>query len=117
MADVEIISGDIPGWLVANQDKLTVALDINISDDLLNEGIARELVNRIQNLRKSQDFEITNRIKVSISSNEKLDGAITQFTDYIKSQVLADIINITTEQQSTEIEINEEIITIDVEKI
>ncbi len=117
LADVEIISEDIPGWLVANQDKLTVALDINISDDLLNEGIARELVNRIQNLRKSQDFEITNRIKVSISSNEKLDGAITQFTDYIKSQVLADIINITTEQQSTEIEINEEIITIDVEKI
>ena len=117
LADVDIISEDIPGWLVANEDKLTVALDIDITDDLLNEGIARELVNRIQNLRKSQDLEITNRIKVSISSNEKLDGAITQFSDYIKSQVLADKLLITKDKYSTEVEINDEMITINVEKI
>lgn len=117
LSDVEIISEDIPGWLVANQDKLTVALDINMSDDLLSEGIARELVNRIQNLRKAQDFEITDRIKLSITSNEKLDSAITQFADYIKSQVLADSLDITSEHYKTEVDINEELTTIDIEKI
>ncbi len=117
LSDVEIISEDIPGWLVANQDMLTVALDINMSDDLLSEGIARELVNRIQNLRKAQDFEITDRIKLSITSNEKLDSAITQFADYIKSQVLADSLDITSEHYKTEVDINEELTTIDIEKI
>ena len=115
--DTEIISEDIPGWLVANQDKLTVALDIDISDDLLKEGIARELVNRIQNLRKAQDFEITDRIAIAISSNKKLDTAIEEFSDYIKIQVLADTLVITEETHSTEIDVHEEAITIDVEKI
>ena len=117
LSDTEIISEDIPGWLVANQDKLTVALDIEISDDLLKEGIARELVNRIQNLRKAQDFEITDRISVSISTNVKLDAAIMEFSDYIKSQVLADTLNITQDSHSTEIDVNDEAITIKVEKI
>ncbi len=117
LGDVEIISEDIPGWLVANEDKLTVALDIDLTNDLLNEGIARELVNRIQNLRKAKDLEITNRIKVSISSNPKLDEAIVQFTDYIKSQVLADELFITNDNYSNEVEINDEMITINVEKI
>ena len=117
LSDAEIISEDIPGWLVANQDKLTVALDIEITDDLLKEGIARELVNRIQNIRKAQDFEITDRIGISISSNEKLDSAITQFSDYIKSQVLADTLNITKERHRNVVEVNDETITIDVEKI
>ncbi len=115
--DTEIISEDIPGWLVANQDKLTVALDIDISDDLLKEGIARELVNRIQNLRKAQDFEITDRIAIAISSNEKLDAAIQEFSDYIKVQVLADTLKITEKTHSTEIDVNDEAITIDVKKI
>jgi isoleucyl-tRNA synthetase len=115
--DTEIISEDIPGWLVANQDKLTVALDIEISEDLHKEGIARELVNRIQNLRKSQEFEITDRIAIAISSNEKLDSAIEDFSDYIKVQVLAETINITKESHSSEIEVNDEVITIDVLKI
>ena len=115
--DTEIISEDIPGWLVANQDKLTVALDIDISDDLLKEGIARELVNRIQNLRKAQDFEITDRIAIAISSNEKLDAAIQEFSDYIKVQVLADTLEITEKTHSTEIDVNDEAITIDVKKI
>ena len=117
LSDVEIISEDIPGWLVENQDKLTVALDINITEDLLKEGIAREFVNRIQNLRKSHGFEITDRIKVLISSNEKLNSAVTQFADYIKSQVLADSLDITSEHYKTEIDINEELTTIDIEKI
>ncbi|MDD2475569.1 MAG: isoleucine--tRNA ligase [Dysgonamonadaceae bacterium] len=117
LSDTEIISEDIPGWLVANQEKLTVALDVNLSDDLLKEGIARELVNRIQNLRKTQDFEITDRINIAISSNEKLNGAITDFSDYIKSQVLADSLTITSQEFKNEIEINEELITLDVEKI
>ena len=117
LSDTEIISEDIPGWLVANQEKLTVALDVNLSDDLLREGIARELVNRIQNLRKAQDFEITDRINISISTNEKLNGAITDFSDYIKSQVLADSLTITSQEFKNEIEINEELITLDVKKI
>jgi isoleucyl-tRNA synthetase len=117
LSDTEIISEDIPGWLVANQDKLTVALDIDISDDLLKEGIARELVNRIQNLRKAQDFEITDRIAIAISSNEKIDSAIEEFLDYIKVQVLADTLEITEETHSTEIDVNDEAITIDVKKI
>ena len=114
--DTEIISEDIPGWLVANQDNLTVALDIDITEDLEKEGIAREFVNRIQNLRKDHDFEITDRINVAISSNEKLDGAVEKFTDYIKTQVLADSLTITREKIGTEIDINEETTTISVEK-
>ena len=117
MSDTEIISEDIPGWLVANQDKLTVALDINLTDDLLKEGIARELVNRIQNLRKANDFEITDRISITISSNKNLDEAVIDFSDYIKSQVLADSLTITTQQLGTEVDINDELTTINIEKI
>ena len=82
-----------------------------------SEGIAREFVNRIQNLRKSQDFEITDRIAISISSNQKLDSAIEEFSDYIKTQVLADTLTITTSIHSNEIDVNDEAITIEVEKI
>ncbi|MEG2181166.1 MAG: class I tRNA ligase family protein, partial [Bacteroidales bacterium] len=87
--DVEIISEDIPGWLVANEGRLTVALDITISDELRKEGIARELVNRIQNIRKSSGFEITDKIDVKISRNEQTDAAVEEFKQYIASQVLA----------------------------
>ncbi|NLZ94679.1 MAG: class I tRNA ligase family protein, partial [Bacteroidales bacterium] len=116
LADTEIISEDIPGWLVANQDMLTVALDIDITDDLEKEGIAREFVNRIQNLRRSHDYEITDRINIAISSNNKLDEAIEQFSDYIKAQVLADSLTITEENAGTEVDINDETVTISVEK-
>ena len=116
LADTEIISEDIPGWLVANQDKLTVALDIDITDDLEKEGIAREFVNRIQNLRRSHDFEITDRVNIEISSNNKLDAAVEKFSDYIKTQVLADSLTITKENTGTEVDINEETVTISVEK-
>ena len=87
--DVEIISEDIPGWLVANEGNLTVALDITLTPDLVREGTARELVNRIQNVRKSKDFDITDKIVVKIEPNEHTDEAVEQFKDYIAKQVLA----------------------------
>ena len=87
--DVEIISEDIPGWLVANEGNLTVALDITVTDELLREGMARELVNRIQNVRKSKDFDITDKISVTIEPNGNTDGAVASFGDYIAKQVLA----------------------------
>ena len=117
LSDTEIVSEDIPGWLVANQDKLTVALDIDLTDDLLKEGIAREFVNRIQNLRKAQDFEIIDRINIVISSNKNLDAAIEDFSDYIKTQVLADSLIINKEVIGTEVDVNDESVTISVEKI
>ncbi len=92
--DVEIISEDIPGWLVANDGKITIALDINISTELIEEGIAREFVNRIQNLRKDSGFDVVDKINIFILSNPEFNSAITKFNDYICSQTLAEKINI-----------------------
>ena len=89
LADVEIISEDIPGWLVANEGNLTVALDITITDELRREGMARELVNRIQNVRKSSGFEITDKINVVIAPDERTNQTIAEFHDYIAGQVQA----------------------------
>ncbi|MBR0049926.1 MAG: isoleucine--tRNA ligase [Prevotella sp.] len=89
-ADVEIISEDIPGWLVGNEGNLTVALDITLNDELRAEGMARELVNRIQNMRKKSGLEITDHINVSIEPNEASIKAVEAFGDYIARQVLAD---------------------------
>ena len=94
LTDVEIISEDIPGWLVANDGNLTVALDITITEELQQEGIARELVNRIQNLRKSKKFDITDRITVIIAPDERTDAAVHAFGDYIARQVLATSISL-----------------------
>ncbi len=91
--DVDIISEDIPGWLVGNEGNLTVALDITLTDELRNEGMARELVNRIQNLRKQSGLEITDRITVSIEPNDLATKAINAFGDYVARQVLADAIS------------------------
>ena len=88
-ADVEIISEDIPGWLVSNEGNLTVALDITITDELRREGMARELVNRIQNVRKSSGFEITDKINVVIAPDERTNQAVAEFHDYIAGQVQA----------------------------
>jgi isoleucyl-tRNA synthetase len=90
LADVEIISEDIPGWTVANEGNLTVALDITITDALRREGVAREIVKRIQALRKESGFEITDRIRVTLESNETSNAAVEDFRDYICGQVLAD---------------------------
>ncbi len=88
LADVEISSKDIEGWLVANAEGITVALDITISDELRKEGIARELVNRIQNARKDAGFEVTDKIKLTVQRFENLEDAVLTNTDYIKSETL-----------------------------
>ena len=87
--DVEIITEDMPGWLVANNGVLTIALDIELTEALVEEGVARELINRIQNLRKSSGLEITDRIEVSIENREEVAGAVSHCNEYIASQVLA----------------------------
>ena len=92
--DVEIISEDIPGWLVANEGNITVALDITVTDELKQEGIARELVNRIQNMRKSGGLEITDKICVTIEKNDETDKAVEVYGEYIAKQVLANSITV-----------------------
>ncbi|MBR2168161.1 MAG: class I tRNA ligase family protein, partial [Paludibacteraceae bacterium] len=87
--DVEIATEDMPGWLVMNEGQLTIALDIELTDQLIEEGIARELINRIQNLRKSSGFEITDRIIIELQDRPEIHNAVLHFNDYIASQVLA----------------------------
>ena len=96
-ADVEIFSEDIPGWLVANEGKLTVALEVTVTDELKREGIARELVNRIQNIRKSSGFEITDKIAIVLSKNSNTDDAINEYNTYICNQVLANSLTLADE--------------------
>ncbi|MBP6759330.1 MAG: isoleucine--tRNA ligase, partial [Flavobacterium sp.] len=90
LEDVEISSQDIEGWLVANSNGITVALDITISDELKQEGIARELVNRIQNIRKDSGFEVTDKIKVHLQKNSELENAVKANEAYIKSETLTE---------------------------
>ncbi len=89
VSDVDIISEDIPGWLMANEGNITVALDITVTPELLNEGIAREIVNRVQNIRKDRQYDITDKIDIVIESTEFTDSAVKEFADYISKQVLA----------------------------
>ncbi|MDE7145031.1 MAG: class I tRNA ligase family protein, partial [Duncaniella sp.] len=89
LADVEIISEDIPGWLVANEGSLTIALDVTVTPELRREGIARDIVNRIQNVRKSRGYDITDRISLTFAPSEDTDDAVREFADYISRQVLA----------------------------
>ena len=93
-ADVEIISEDIPGWLVSNEGNLTVALEVELTDELRQEGMAREIINRIQNMRKECGLEITDRIVVIIEPNDQVACAVRAFGDYVKTQVLADDIKL-----------------------
>jgi isoleucyl-tRNA synthetase len=90
LTDVEILSEDVPGWMVTNKGAVTVALDVTISPELLNEGNARELVNRIQKIRKESGFDLTDRIAVQVLENESLQPSITQFKSYICAEILAD---------------------------
>jgi len=89
LGDVEILSEDIPGWLVSNDGMLTVALDVTVTDDLRQEGIARELINRIQNLRKDKGFEVTDKIELQIEKHDAITDAILNNNDYICSETLA----------------------------
>ena len=96
-SEVEIFSEDIPGWVVANEGVLTVALDTVVTEELRREGIARELVSKIQNIRKGSGFEITDKIKVSLSKNEQTDSAVKEYNTYICNQVLANSLNLVDE--------------------
>ena len=108
LAEVDLIAEDIPGWSVANKDQLTVALDITVTPDLQDEGNARELVNRIQKIRKESGLELTDRIAVKIEEYEPLRSAIINFGDYICAEILADKLEIVPHvQDGTEIEVNE----------
>ena len=89
LSDVEIISEDIPGWLVANEGSLTIALDVTVTPELRREGIARDIVNRIQNIRKARNYDITDRIRLVFAPGADTDDAIRDFADYISRQVLA----------------------------
>ncbi len=115
--DIEISSDEIPGLLVTNKGALTVALDIEINESLENEGIARELVNRIQKIRKDEGYELTDRLKVSLTAPEKISISINAFNSYICTEILADSIDIVpTIGNGIEIEVNEEKLTILIEK-
>ena len=116
--DVEIITEDMPGWLVANEGKLTVALDITVTDELLREGIARELVNRIQNIRKTNGYEITDKICIEIEKREEINDAVNQYSTYIATQTLAE--NIVLKDKllnEVELDFDEYIVKIDVMKV
>ncbi len=118
-ADVEIISEDIPGWLVANEGSITIALDIQVTDALKQEGIARELINRIQNLRKEKDFDVTDKINIEVQRAEWIEEAIKKHMEYIGSQTLAKSIRLVdsiNENNSTFVEINELPIGLRIEK-
>ena len=113
--DVDIISEDIPGWLVSNEGNITVALEVELTDELKMEGMARELINRIQNLRKENGLEITDRIIVTVAPHDETNAAIASFGDMIKSQVLANDIKIA-DNNGVETEFDEFKLNITVEK-
>ena len=120
--EVEIISEDIPGWLVANEGKLTVALDITVTEELLHEGIAREFVNRIQNIRKESGFEVTDKIRVVIEDLPFVSAAVQKHSDYIASQTLALDVSLApaaaiTGPSARETDIEEQVVRVLVEKI
>ena len=94
VADVDIISEDIPGWLVSNEGSLTVALEVELNDALRQEGMAREIINRVQNLRKEGGLEITDRIRITLAPQAEIEAAVAGFAGYIQTQVLADSIEI-----------------------
>lgn len=115
--DFEIVSEDIPGWQVANDREITVALDINLNDMLSAEGMARELVNRIQNIRKTKNFNVTDKIRINIESHDKIKSAIEHFSDYISNEVLASELTVSTQVDGDKVELVDDVeIHIGVEK-
>ena len=115
-ADVEIFSEDIPGWTVANEGSLTVALDITLTDGLRVEGAAREIVKRVQNLRKEQGFEITDRVAVTLSHSPLTDKAVADYGDYIRGQVLANTLTVADVENGAELEIDGQKVAVKVVK-
>ncbi len=114
LSEVEILSEDIPGWLVANDGNLTVALDITLTPELIEEGMARELINRIQNMRKDRGFEVTDKIRILIQKHPGLNSAVENFGEFIANQTLAVEIRLAEEvngEESKEIDLDEEMKT------
>ena len=105
LADVKIISEDMPGWLVANEGALTVALDIDVTPELFREGLAREIINRVQNIRKRRGYDITDHINLDFLPCDEIDGVVKEFGEYISAQVLADAITVAEAADDAEVEI------------
>jgi isoleucyl-tRNA synthetase len=106
--EVDITSEDVPGWVVANKNALTVALDVTVTPELAQEGNAREFVNRIQKIRKDNGYDLTDRILVKVADVPTLTDSLTQFNDYICAEILADSIELVKEPANgTEIEVND----------
>lgn len=116
LADVEIFSEDVPGWTVANEGALTVALDVEVTDALRREGIAREIIKKIQAMRKDSGLEITDRIAVSVSMNAGSDEAVNEFKEYIANQVLADSIELCESVAGEDVELDGYTLNIAIEK-
>jgi len=117
--DYEIITEDMPGWLVANENNLTVALDVEVTPELEREGIARELINRIQNIRKSSGYQITDRITVEIEKNKEINAAVEEFSTYISNQVLANSLTLveTLGSDAEELDFEDYIVKIKIKKV
>jgi isoleucyl-tRNA synthetase len=107
LEDVEIHTEDIPGWTVASEGQLTVALDINITDELRDEGFAREFINKIQNIRKESNFEVTDRINLTIVNGEEFNKAILNYKDYICAQTLANQLELVDILDDTDVKVVE----------
>ena len=117
LADVEIFSEDVPGWTVANEGALTVALDVEVTDELRLEGVAREIIKKIQAMRKDGGLDITDRINVKISKNAASDEAVNRFADYISNQVLADSVALCDSVEGESIELDGYAIAVSIEKV
>jgi isoleucyl-tRNA synthetase len=112
LEDVEIHTEDIPGWTVASEGQLTVALDINVTEELKEEGFAREFINKIQNIRKESNFEVTDRITLTIVKGEEFNKAILNYKDYICAQTLAnqlELVDSLNDNDVREVEIDKEL--------
>ena len=108
ISDVSIATEDIPGWLVSSEGGLTVALDITIDDELKSEGLSRELVNRVQNLRKDSGLEVVDRITLIIEANDEIKGRLVENLDYIRTQTLAEQVTWQEDVGSIQIELDED---------
>jgi isoleucyl-tRNA synthetase len=117
LADVEIFSEDVPGWTVANEGALTVALDVEVTDELRREGIAREVIKKIQAMRKESGLEITDRIAVTISKNSSSDEAVCEFKEYIANQALADSIELCENVEGEAVELDGYTLNIAIKKL
>ena len=114
--DLEIATDDIPGFEITSKGPLTVALDINITENLKSEGIAREFVNKLQNLRKDTGLDVMDRIDLKISENVAIQKYLIEYKDYICAEILADTFQFEALENGTQIDINEEVILVTINK-